>query len=176
MTMLKRSKMFVFAILFATSMGLALAASNSFDTFSFSFTASSEVNTQDIQWGPSDGSMIWINQPGGENFFVWNTKFYDWESRDPTKEVLTKAWNQDADEGQASEPTITKLANGDYVVTGRMIRMSTMITRSLRTYDLDGDGKMDWKTTWNINGKYDLNTIENLATSSNVVKIQPNWN
>ena len=158
--MCKRCKMFILAILFATLIGLATAASNSFDTFSFSFTAPSGVNTQDIMWGPSDGSMICVNQPDREDFFVWNSKFYDWESRDPTEEVLTKAWSEDADDGQASEPTITKLDNGDYVITGRMIRIATMITRSLRTYDLDGDGKMDWKTTWNINCKYDLSTIE----------------
>ena len=84
-------------------------------------------------------------------------------------------WAKDADSGQHSTPTITKISAGQYVVTGRMIRMDNMITRSVKLYDFDDDGLVDWKTTWNINGKYDLRNIEKLAASSDVVKIRPIW-
>ena len=157
-----------------TLIGIASGSqySHSYDTFDFKVSTPLSL---DFNWGSSDGDMIFATLPNNEDFFVWNGKFYDWEPRDTSKENLVKIWARDADENQYSEPTITKLDNGDYVITGRMIRMSSMITRSERTFDFDGDGLLDWHTTWNIDGKYDYSTIENLAASTNVIKVQPKW-
>lgn len=146
--------------------------SHSYDTFEFSVSTPLSL---DIEWGSSDGSMIWANLPDGDYFFVWNGKFYDWESRETSEENLIEMWSDDADDDQHSDPTITQLDNGDYVITGRMIRMGSMITRSVRTFDFDGDKLIDWHTTWNIKSKYDYETIASLAGATNVVKLQPQW-
>lgn len=147
---------------------------HTYDTFEFTISPPPEISIKGVEWGSSSGWMIDVNLKNNENFFVWNSKFYDWETRDTSNQNLIDIWAEGSDSGQHSAPTITNY-NGAYVVTGRMIRMDSMITRTSKIYDFDNDGLVDWETTWNIKGKYDFSNIEKLAANSYVVRIQPDW-
>jgi hypothetical protein len=163
------------AMVFTSCTASAEYFTHSFDTFDFSISPPEGVNIKGVEWGLSSGSMVDVYLTNDESFFVWNSKVFDWEEREASDQNLEAIWASDADSGEHSTPKITHLGNGEYVVTGRMIRSSTMITRANKIYDFDRDGLVDWQTTWNINGKYDLDIIEKLAASSEVVKIQPIW-
>ena len=148
---------------------------HSFDTFEFSISPPLGVNVKDVQWGSSSGMLVYFYLENNENFEVWNTLF-NGLTRDTSNQNLEDVWAEDAFVGsQHSTPTITKISDRQYVITGRVISLGTMTTRSVKLYDFDEDGLLDWKTSWNIDGKYNLSNIEKLASSSNVVKIQPVW-
>lgn len=158
------------------SVSLASGAeySHSFDTFDFSVSTNLGL---DIDWRDSDGGLFFANLPNGKYFSVYNSDFHRWEPQDTSEESLIEIWSEDADEGENkySIPTIYQLSNGDYVITGRMIRWDNMITKSERTFDFDGDGLLDWHTGWVTDGKYDYNIITDLANETRVVLIVPDW-
>jgi len=77
-------------------LGLAGAAdySHRFDAFSFGF--SSPIAIRNVDWGSgSAGSPVNVNLPDGQNFFVWNSKLYSWEDRDPSTETIIEIWSSD---------------------------------------------------------------------------------
>ena len=133
------------AVIFTSCTASAEYFSHSFDTFEFSISPplGLGISVKGVEWGSSSGWMVDVDLQNDENFFVWNSKFYDWETRDTSDQNLEEIWANDADSGQHSTPTITRIINGQYVVTGRMIRMDKMITRSVKLYDFDEDGLVD---------------------------------
>lgn len=134
--------------------------------------------TAQIDWGKGDSALpIDITLSTGDVLFPWPPhNFYDFESRDSTKDNLVEIWSSDADNGQYSDPTVTELGNGDYIVSGRMIRMGSMITRVTRTFDFDKDGKLDSYIQWNGREKVNYDTMNYLASTTNVKFTEPNWN
>lgn len=149
--------------------------SHKYDTFEISFSTPSGITAQ-VDWGKGDSFIpINIDLSTGDTLFPWPpSKIADYESHDTTNDNLAKIWSKDADNGQYSAPTITKLDNGDYIVTGRMIRMGSMITRVTRTFNKDG--KLDAYMQWNGQGKVDYDTMNHLATTTVVNFTTPNWN
>lgn len=163
------------AMVFTSCTASAEYFTHKFDTFEFSISPPLGVNINDVYWGSSSGMLVNVYIENDESFSVWNSLF-NGLTHDTSNQNLEEIWAEDAFVGsQHSTPKITDLGNGKYVITGRVISLGTMTTRSVKLYDFDEDGLIDWKTSWNIDGKYDLSNIEKLASSSNVVKIQPVW-
>jgi hypothetical protein len=85
---------------------------------------------------------------------------------------LEKLWATYADGDRYYTPTISKLDNGDFLVTGLMMAKDSMITRVMRTFDFDQDEKLDYIVVWNGNGKFDYDLLNYLASSTDVSQIQ----
>lgn len=163
------------AVIFTPDAASAEVFSHIYDTFKFSISPPPEIGIKNIDWLLSSGMLADVYLENGEQFNVWNTLF-NGVTRDTSNQNLGDIWAQDAFVGsQHNTPTITRAGNGQYVITGRVISLGQMTTRSVKLYDFNQDGLIDWKTSWNINGKFDLDNIEKLAANSNVVQIQPDW-
>lgn len=158
--------------------GAAVGAdySHKYDTFEMSFSTPTGITAQ-VDWGKGDSFLpIDIDLSTGDTLFPWPPReFHDYESRDSTNANLEKIWSSDADDGKYSTPAIIKLDNGDYIVTGRMIRMGSMITRVTRTFDFDKDGKLDSYIQWNGRDKVNYDTMNYLASTTIVNFPTPNW-
>ncbi len=133
--------------------------------------------TANVQWGDSGANngtdnvtikLITIVLSSGESFFVLPHSLFTWQSRDISENNLEKLWHNDADGNLYSVPTITRLGNGDYLVTGHMVRASDYITRTMRSFDFDHDGRIDFYVHWNANGKADTDLMNYLAANTNV--------
>lgn len=149
--------------------------SHKYGTFEISFSTPSGITAQ-VDWREGESFVpIGIDLSTGDSLFPWPPlKIADYESNDATNDNLVKIWSKDADNGQYSAPTITKLDNSDYIVTGRMIRMGNMITRVTRTFNKDG--KLESYMQWNGQGKVDYDTMNYLATTTVVNFTTSDWN
>jgi hypothetical protein len=167
------------AILALSAIGVVTGTdySHQYDTFKMGFQTPPGITAQ-IDWGKGDSFLpIDIKLSNGDILFPWPPRqFYDWESRDVTNDNLEKIWAPGADNDQHSAPSVTKLDNGDYIVTGRMMRMGSMITRVTRTFDFDKDGKLDSYIQWNGQDKVNYDTMNYLASTTSVEFTEPNWN
>ncbi len=163
----------------AITAGIAASAeySHKYDTFKISFDTL-PGDTANIQWGDSGADnttanttfhLITMYLSTGESLFVIPHNPSMWERRDTSENNLEKLWNHDADGTMYSVPTITRLGNGDYLVTGHMMRASEYITRTFRSFDFDKDGRIDFYVLWNGFGKVDTDRLNYLATNTNVV-------
>jgi predicted Mrr-cat superfamily restriction endonuclease len=85
---------------------------------------------------------------------------------------LEKLWATYADGDRYYTPTISKLDNGDFLVTGRMMAKDSMITRVMRTFDFNQDEKLDYIVVWNGNGKFDYDLLNYLASTTSVSQIR----
>lgn len=133
--------------------------------------------TATVDW--SSGSFLPTNVDlsSGESFFVWTGDIYDWEAKEnPTDDDLGTMLGSDADKKQYTVTSTKRVSAGNYIVTGRLMRMDEMLTRSIRTFDLDGNGIMDFKVTWNGKGKISYDLINFLAENSHATKLEPNFN
>jgi hypothetical protein len=52
--------------------------------------------------------------------------------------IWKKLWATYADGNRYYAPTISRLDNGDFLITGRMMSRDSMFTRAMRTFDFDG--------------------------------------
>jgi hypothetical protein len=178
--MIIRTLLFCAILALATSIGIVEGAdySHDYDTIGIAISFSTPPGiTAEVDWGEGDSfSPIDITLSTGDALFPWlPRRFYDFESRDSNTENLEKIWSSDADHDQYSLQSITELDNGDYIISGRMIRMGSMITRITRTFDFDNDGKLDSYMQWNGRDKVDYNTMNHLASTTNVEFTEPNW-
>jgi hypothetical protein len=146
--------------------------SHKYDTFEIGFSTPNQMSA-DVQWGTEKvGMKILVNLSTGERPFVFRHTLTTWDSKVPSNANLEKLWATYADGDRHYEPTISKLGNGDYLVTGRMMAMDGMITRAMRTFDFDQDEKLDYIVVWNGNGKFDYDLLNYLASTTNVSQIQ----
>lgn len=143
-----------------------------YDTFEIGFSTPNQISAG-IQWGTEKvGMKILVNLSTGERPFVFRHTLTTWDSRASTNVNLEKLWATYADGDRYYEPTISKLSNGDFLVTGRMMVMDSMFTRAMRTFDFNQDEKLDYVVVWNGNGKFDYNLLNYLASTTNVSQIQ----
>jgi hypothetical protein len=143
-----------------------------YDTFEIGFSTPHQI-AADVQWGTEKvGMKILVNLSTGERPFVFRHTLTTWDSRSSTNANLEKLWATYADGHRYYTPTISKLDNGDFLVTGRMIVMDSMFTRAMRTFDFDQDEKLDYIVVWNGNGKFDYDLLNHLASTTYVSQIQ----
>lgn len=170
--------MICIAIALAMAAGIAAGAeySHKYATFEISFNTL-PGDTANIQWGDSgigNGTANWtmklitMDLSSGERLFILPHNPSTWEKRDISDGNLEKLWNHDADGNLYSIPAITRLGNGDYLVTGHMMRASNYITRTMRTFDFDHDDRVDFYVLWNANGKANTDLLNYLAANTNV--------
>jgi hypothetical protein len=145
--------------------------SHKYDTFEIGFSTPNQISA-DVQWGTEKvGMKILVNLSTGERPFIFRHTLATWDSRASTNANLEKLWATYADGDRYYEPTISKLDNGDFLVTGRMMVMDSMITRAMRTFDFNQDEKLDYIVVWNGNGKFDYDLLNYLASTTNVSQI-----
>lgn len=70
----------------------------------------------------------------------------------------------------------TRMDDGGYVVWGRFLSDQQMNTEALKTFDLDGDGTMDYYVDWVAFDKIDLNFISYMAEHTTLKRKAVNWN
>jgi hypothetical protein len=146
--------------------------SHKYDTFEIGFSTPHQT-AADIQWGTEKvGMKILVNLSTGERPFIFRHTLTTWDSKASTNANLEKLWATYADGDRYYTPTISKLDNGDFLVTGRMMVMDSMFTRAMRTFDFDKDEKLDYIVVWNGNGKFDYDLLNYLASTTNV---KPIW-
>jgi hypothetical protein len=146
--------------------------SHKYDTFEIGFSTPHQT-VADVQWGTEKvGMKILVNLSTGERPFVFRHTLTTWDSKVPTNANLEKLWATYADGDRYYTPTISKLDNGDFLVTGRMMAKDSMITRVMRTFDFNQDEKLDYIVVWNGNGKFDYDLLNYLASSTNIDQIQ----
>jgi len=150
--------------------------SHRYSTFEISFSTL-PGDIANVQWGDGGAnngttnttcSLITMELSSGESLFVIPHSPSTWEHRDISENNLESLWNHDADGNLYSVPTITRLGNGDYLVTGHMMRASMYITRTLRSFDFNHDGMIDFYVLWNANGKADTDIMNYLAANTNI--------
>jgi hypothetical protein len=146
--------------------------SHKYDTFEIGFSTPNQISA-DVQWGTEKvGMKILVNLSTGERPFIFRHTLATWDSRASTNANLEKLWATYADGDRYYEPTISKLDNGDFLVTGRMMVMDNMFTRVMRTFDFNQDEKLDYVVVWNGNGKFDYDLLNYLASTTNVSQIR----
>ncbi len=146
--------------------------SHTYDTFEMGFSTPPQI-TADVQWDTEKpGMMILVDLSTGESVFAFRHIFSTWQSRDATEANLEKLWTSYASGKGHTTPTISKLGNGDFLVAGRMIVMSSKFTRVMRTFDFNGDGRLDFIIFWNGNGNFNYDLLSYLASSTKINLIQ----
>jgi hypothetical protein len=146
--------------------------SHKYDTFEIGFSTPHQT-AADVQWGTEKvGMKILVNLSTGERPFVFRHTLTTWDSKVPTNANLEKLWATYADGDRYYTPTISKLDNGDFLVTGRMMAKDSMITRVMRTFDFNQDEKLDYIVVWNGNGKFDYDLLNYLASTTSVSQIR----
>jgi hypothetical protein len=147
------------------------AYSHKYDTFEISFSTPGQVPA-DVQWGSEKpGMIIRVNLDNGESPYITPHTLTTWESRASTKANLEKLWTSRASGNAYTIPTIKSLANGDFMVFGRMMIRTNKVTTTMRTFDLNGDDRIDYIVFWNGNGKFDYDLLNHLAANTIVSMI-----
>jgi hypothetical protein len=145
--------------------------SHKYDTFEISFQTPNQI-AADVQWSTEKvGMKILVNLSTGERPFIFRHTLATWDSKASTNANLEKLWAIYADGNRYYAPTISRLDDGDFLVTGRMMSRDSMFTRAMRTFDFDGDEKLDYIVVWNGNGKFDYDLLNHLASSTNISPI-----
>jgi len=143
-----------------------------YDTFEIGFSTPNQISA-DVQWGTERvGMKILVNLSTGERPFLFRHTLATWDSRASTNANLERIWATYADGDRYYSPTISKLHNDDFLVTGRMMSRDSMITRAMRTFDFNQDEKLDYIVIWNGNGKFDYDLLNYLASTTKVSQIQ----
>jgi hypothetical protein len=118
--------------------------SHKYDTFEIGFSMPNQISA-DVQWGTEKvGMKILVNLSTVERPFVFRHTLTTWDSRSSTNANLEKLWTTYADRDRYFAPTISRLDNGDFPVTGRMMTMDNIFTRAMRTFDFDQDEMLDY--------------------------------
>jgi len=143
-----------------------------YDTFEISFSTPA-ATTADVLWGvEKPGMRIKVGLSTGDAPYAFPHRFSTWDPRAVSQHNLVKLWTIYASGNGHSEPVITKLANGDFLVAGRMMVRTEKITRTMRTFDFDSDGELDYIVFWNGYGNFNLDLLNHLASSTKVRLIQ----
>ena len=151
--------------------------SHRYGTFEISF-ATLPGDTANVQWGDGGANngttnmtsnLITMKLSTGESLFVIPHSPSTWDRRDISENNLERLWSHDADGDLYSVPTITRLGDGDYLVTGHMMFASRYITRTFRSFDFNHDGMIDFYVLWNANGKVDTDMMNYMAANTNVI-------
>ncbi len=142
--------------------------SHSYDTFEIGFSTPSQT-TANVQWDTEKpGMKILVDLSTGESVFAFRHIFSTWDSRKSTNANLEKLWGSYATGNGHTTPVISKLGNGDFLVAGRMMVMNNKITRTMRTFDFNGDGRLDFIIFWNGNGNFNYDLLNYLASTTKV--------
>lgn len=152
--------------------------SHSYDTYEIGFSTPPQI-TADVQWGTEKpGMRMLVDLSTGESVFAFRHIFSTWDSREAAKANLEKLWSSYASGNGHTTPAISKLANGDFLLAGRMMVMNSKITRTMRTFDFNGDGRLDYIIFWNGNGNFNYDLLNYLASTTKVnlipSKVSPN--
>jgi hypothetical protein len=155
---------------------IAIAAAedyrHKYDTFEIGFSTPNQISA-DVQWGTEKvGMKILVNLSTGERPFLFRHTLTTWDSRASSNANLEKLWATYADGDRYFAPKISRLDNGDFLVTGRMMVRDSMFTRAMRTFDFNQDEKLDYIVIWNGNGKFDYDLLNYLASTTKVSQIQ----
>ena len=157
-------------LILAASISIAAgnAYSHKYDTFEISFSTPNQM-AADVQWGSeTPGMKIKVDLGNGESPYITPHALTTWESRALTEANLEKLWTSRASGNAYTIPTIKEVANGDFLVFGRMMIRSNKITTTMRTFSLDGDDRIDYIVFWNGNGKFDYDLLNSLAANTKV--------
>lgn len=140
--------------------------SHKYDTFEISFSTQAPA---EVLWGSeTPGMKIKVDLGNGESPYITPHALTTWESRASTKANLEKLWTSRASGNAYTIPTIKGTANGDFLVFGRMMIRSNKITTTMRTFDLDGNGRIDYTVFWSGSGKFDYDLLNSLAANTKV--------
>ncbi len=142
--------------------------SHKYETFEIGFSTPLQV-TADVQWGVEKaGMLIKMNLSTGEKPSVFPHIFSSWDSRAITRANLERIWASYATGNGYALPTISELSCGDYLVSGSMMNMDSKIKRTMRTFDFDNDGRLDFIVFWNGDWEIDLDLLNYLASTTTV--------
>lgn len=155
-------------LILAASISLAAGDvySHKYDTFEISFSTQAPA---EVLWGSeTPGMKIKVDLGSGQSPYITPHALTTWESRALTEANLEKLWASRASGNAYTIPTIKGVANGDFLVFGRMMIRSSKITTTMRTFDLDGDDRIDYIVFWNGYGKFDYDLLNSLAADTKV--------
>jgi len=142
--------------------------SHKYDTFEISFSTPYQTSA-DVQWGDEKpGMTIKVNLGDGVSPYITPHALTTWESRAATRSNLERLWTSRASGNAYTVPTIKKLANGDFLASGRMMIQADKITTTMRTFDFNGDDRIDYIVYWNGYGNFDYALLNSLATNTRV--------
>lgn len=157
-------------LIFAAVISIAAGAaySHKYDTFEISFLTPYQTFA-DVQWGDEKpGMTIKVNLGDGIIPYITPHALTTWESRATTKSNLERLWTSRASGNAYTSPTIKELANGDFLASGRMMIQANKITTTMRTFDFDGDDRIDYIVFWNGHGNFDYNILNSMASNTHV--------
>ncbi len=150
--------------------------SHRYDTFEIGFSTPPQI-IADVQWNTeTPGMKIMVDLSTGESVFAFRHIFSTWQSRDATRSNLEKLWTSYSSGNGHTTPTVSELNNGDFLVIGRMMDLRGMITRTMRTFDFNKDGRLDFIIIWNGNGSFDYELLNYLASTTKINLIQSKVN
>ena len=119
-------------------------------------------------------SSIAIILEDGASMMGGIEKLYSWEDSSSTANAVEVLWGESNYDDHS--PLVTsRLDNGDYVVYGRFLSGQYMMTKALRTLDLNNDGQIDYYVVWAGSGKIDQDTITYIAAHSSIRTLKPKW-
>lgn len=144
-------------IIAAVPTSIGLEYSHYFNTFSMKVSTppgiSAKIDWSDDSTDPTDsvsgGSAILTDGQdvsGAVDFGI--ERFVQVESRDSSPQNLVSIFEenlvaQDPNDKSAVTPTVSKLKNGDYIVSGFMRGDSSSMVEIMRTFDFNHDGQVD---------------------------------
>lgn len=142
--------------------------SHKYETFEIGFSTPLQV-TADVQWDVEKAGMsIKMDLSTGEKLSVFPHIFSTWDSRAITKANLERIWSSYANGNGYSLPTISELSCGDFLVAGSMMDKDSKIKRTMRTFDFDEDGRLDYIVFWNGDWDIDPDLLNYLASTTTV--------
>jgi len=142
--------------------------SHKYETFEIGFSTPQQV-TADVQWGvEKPGMLIKMNLSTGDTPSLFPHIFSTWDSRAITKANLERIWASYANGNGYAVPTISELSCGDFLVAGSMMDRDSKVKRTMRTFDFDDDGRLDFIVFWNGEWDVDLDLLNYLASTTTV--------
>lgn len=182
---------FVMMIMLFIPIAVSLEYTGYFNTFNMKISTPSGVSA-DIKWESDSGDENDSYSGGGSaaltgqnvalasDFYMF--KFDQDQPRDSTTQNLIDLWQRYGEDDSIITkitPTISKLKNGDYIVSGLYNNDPSRMVKIIRTFDFNQDGQLDCYFVFTGYRTEELNQylLNYIASSAGVTPYSvANWN